>query len=115
MRISARKTACANGHTHASMAEAKRCGDLHLLQRGGVICGLQVEPQLWFEIDGREVKLENGRRAGYRADFAYIEAGTKVIEEVKPARKQARSRDYALRVAIAKALHPTLEFREVTV
>ncbi len=106
-------TACNHGHSHASGREALRCNDLHLLELGGAIAGLQREPQLWFTINGRQVLHENGRRAGYKADFSYVEKGVKVIEEVKPVRKQARSRDYALRIAIARAMFPELDFREV--
>lgn len=109
----ARKTDCAQGHKHASKAEAKRCNDLHMLQSAGHITGLTISPQLWFEIRGKPVLHSNGRRVGYKADFGYIERGVKVIEESKPDRKQARSRDYALRIAIARALYPTLDFREV--
>lgn len=109
----ARKTPCAHGHTHASGREAQRCNDLHLLERAGEIVGLTISPKFYFEIRGVPVKFPNGRRVGYTADFGYVERGVKVIEESKPDRKQARSRDYALRIAIARALYPTLEFREV--
>ena len=108
-----KKADCAHGHSHASGREARRCNDLHLLERAGEIVGLTISPKLYFEIRGVPVKFPNGRRVGYTADFGYVERGVKVIEESKPERKEARSRDYALRIAIARALYPTLEFREV--
>lgn len=112
-KYGARKTVCIHGHTHASKREAVRCVELHILQQAGQILGLSLEPQIFFEIKGKPVKHPNGRRVGYKGDFGYVERGVKVIEEVKPASKDARGRDYALRIAIAKALYPSLDFREV--
>lgn len=103
----ARATVCHQGHKHASAKEAKRCEQLHLLQRAGQISGLIVEPQFFFVIDGRELKHANGRRAGYKPDFSYTEKGQLVCEDTKG----FAARDFALRAALFRHLHPHIELR----
>lgn len=108
----ARKTDCANGHKHNSAMEAKRCDRLHEMQGRGEISGLQVEPRFTFEINGSPVKMGNGHSARYTADFSYIEKGVKVVEDVK-ARNGFVERDVPLRIAIAKHLWPSIDWRLV--
>lgn len=107
----AKKTECKQGHTHASKAEARRCGELHLMQRRGEIADLEVEPQFWFSIDGKQLKHGNGHKVGYKADFLYTDLGTeeRVVEDVKG----VSVRDWPLRKAIFTALNPHLVLREV--
>lgn len=109
-KYGARKTHCNHGHTHDSKREAKRCDELHLLQRGGEIVGLQVQPpKVDFVINGAPVKLANGHVAGIKPDFSYVEKGQKVIEDSKG----MIVRDFPLRWAIAKHLHPSIDWRLV--
>lgn len=108
----ARKTTCAHGHRHASGMEAKRCEQLHLLERAGKISGLVVEPRFTFEINGSPVKMRNGHDARYTADFAYIESGRQIVEDVKP-RNGFVERDVPLRIALAKHLWPSIDWRLV--
>ena len=108
-KFSAKKTPCSHGHVHDSKAEAKRCGELHLLQRGGAIEALEVQPQYWFVINGVPVIHENGRRCGYRADFAYVERGERIVEDVKGGYADAA---WTLRKAIFRACFPSLTLRE---
>lgn len=110
-KYGAKKTACNNGHMHASAKEARRCNDLHLLQRAGQISELQIEPQFWFAINGVQVKHDNGRRVGYRPDSSYVENGALVVEDVKSSATKTEA--YALRKAIFRALNPGIQFREV--
>ena len=76
------KTVCANGHSHPSKAEAKRCDELHLLERAGHITHLTMQPKFPVVINGVKVFT-------YIADFAYFpeipEKGGRVIEDVKGA------------------------------
>lgn len=109
----AKATICRQGHGHPSKREATRCDELHMLLRAGAITALVYEPQYYFEVNGEPIKHPNGRRVGYKPDFSYIERGKVVAEEVKPASRSARSKDYALRIAVARALFPEIEFREV--
>lgn len=104
---------CQEGHKHASIKEARRCNDLHILQATGQIRQLKVEPQFFFHINGVQVKHANGRRVGFKPDFQYFEGDRNVVEDVKPGGKGGVSRDYALRSAIFRALYPFITFREV--
>lgn len=112
-RFFARKTACNNGHTHASAAEAKRCNDLHVKQAAGLIVGLRWEPRFTFAINGREVKMRNGQVMRYTGDFTYIEGNRQVVEEVK-AKNGFMTRDVPVKLALMAAIYPDIEVRVVT-
>ena len=103
----AKPTVCAHGHKHASKREAARCDALHLLQRTGAISDLEIEPQFWFVIDGKPLMHANGRRCGYKPDFAYVERGRQVIEDCKG----MTVRDFPLRAALFRHLFPAYELR----
>lgn len=108
----AKKTCCHQGHVHASKREAKRCDELALLVRAGEIEDLQQQPQFWFAIDGKPLKHDNGRRVGYKADFAYVDrlSGARIVEDAKgPFRDNA----WTLRKALFRATHPQFVLREV--
>lgn len=94
------------------MAEAKRCNELHEMQAVGYIDDLIVWPQFWFVINGRQVKHDNGRRLGYKADFQYTLEGREIVEDVKGG-KAVDSRDWPIRKAVFRALFPTYELREI--
>lgn len=108
-KYNARASHCSAGHEHASKREAKRCNDLRILERAGKISELRQQPQYWFVINGSQVKIDNGRRAGVKLDFAYIENGREIAEDSKG----YAARDWPLRKAIFKALFPHIELREV--
>lgn len=110
-KYGAKKSVCCAGHKHDSKVEARRCGDLHLLQRAGEISELIVQPQYWFVINGTAVIHENGRRCGYRADFSYTERGSRVVEDVKGAYRDAA---WVLRKAIFRACFPDIILKEVS-
>lgn len=110
-KYGARKTVCGAGHQHDSKVEARRCGELHLLQRAGEIAELVVQPQYWFVINGTAVIHENGRRCGYRADFSYTERGKFIVEDVKGAYRDAA---WVLRKAIFRACFPDIILKEVS-
>jgi hypothetical protein len=103
----AKKTACTNGHLHASKREAKRCDQLHLLQRGREIEGLTIEPKFEFMVNGKPLKMGNGRVASYRPDFTYMERGKLIAEDVKG----FVVRDFPLRAALFRHLYPDWELR----
>ena len=107
----AQPSLCAKGHKHASKREAKRCNELHLLLRAGEIESLEQQPQYWFVINGQTLKHPNGSRVGYQPDFRYIDrlSGATIVEDSKG----VKVRDYPLRAAIFRALHPDLILREV--
>lgn len=113
-KYNARKTPCAQGHTHDSGSEAKRCNDLHVLQRAGKISDLKIQQQFRFSIDGRAVKHDNGRSVGVKLDFTYTDSnGDLVAEDSKPKDYRARGRDWPIRKAIFKSLFPEIRLLEV--
>lgn len=108
-KYGAKKCECGVGHVHDSKAEARRCNELHLLQRAGKIAGLQQQPVFHFAVDGRPVMLDNGQQARLKADFAYVENGRKVVED----RKGVIVRDFPLRWALARTMWPEIDWRVV--
>jgi hypothetical protein len=95
-----------DGIRFASKAEARRYSQLKLLEQGGEIRGLRIQPRFPLEIDGALV-------CTYIGDFAYREKGTpyEVVEDVKsPA---TRTDVYKLKVKILLATYRDIEFREV--
>lgn len=110
-KYGAKKQVCANGHVHDSKREAKRCDELHLLQRGNAIMNLQVQRQFYFEIGGKPLKHPRGRRAGFKVDFFYTEVPS--LKDVAEDSKGYTVRDYPLRSTLFRALFPMIELREV--
>lgn len=108
-KYGAKPTTCIHGHKHASKREAVRCVELHILARAGQIDGLEIEPKFTFQVNGKPLKMDNGHAAQYRPDFAYIERGVKVCEDVKG----FTVRDFPLRAALFRALWPEIELRVV--
>lgn len=74
--------------TFASKAEAKRYGELKLLEKAGEIIGLKVQPE--FSLNAWSADHADCPKVGvYRADFEYVIPGyrpitdQRVIEDVK--------------------------------
>ncbi len=108
----AKKATCAMGHRHDSKREAARCAELHILFRAGQIDALAYEPVFQVEINGRPVKMGNGHVMRYTADFAYIENGYTVWEDVKASNGHL-SRDVPVKLALLRHLRPDIELRIV--
>ena len=70
------RTECGAGHSHPSKAEARRCDELHLLQRAGQIHNLEREVAFPVHVNGIKVFT-------YRGDFAYFNDKERVVEDVK--------------------------------
>lgn len=89
------------GEKFDSAKEARRYGELVLLERAGQISSL--ERQVRFELipsqyrDGRCVE----RAAHYIADFVYMEDGKKVVEDTKG----FRTKDYILKRKLMLMVH----------
>jgi len=101
-KFAARKV-IVDGHEFASAAEARRYGELKLLQRAGVIKALGVHPMYPLTINGVTV-------GKFTADFAYFEASRKIVEDVKGLVTEAAS----LRMRVFMALYPEHELKIVT-
>lgn len=87
-----------DGIKFASKLEAKRYGELKLLERANVISQLRVHPR--FPLIGAQGPLtsESGRALEYVADFDYIEGGKLVIIDTKG----VITRDFVLKRALMK-------------
>lgn len=68
------------GVMHQSTGEARRCDELHLMQKGGLIRDLEAHPQVRYDLTVNGVHVCN-----YLADFRYfdIERGETVVEDFK--------------------------------
>jgi hypothetical protein len=72
----------AHGRTFDSKAEAKRAGELILMEKSGLIQGLNY--QVVFEL--ADSVVINGRKRPplkYVADFVYVRAGESIVEDCK--------------------------------
>ena len=77
-----------DGVRFASKREAKRYRELKLLEAGGFITELELQPKFKLGADDAPILIRsagypNGRRAVYLADFRYRHEGETVIEDVK--------------------------------
>jgi len=68
-----------NGYTLDSKAEARRYGELLLMQKAGEITDLKVHPEFYLAVNGIEV-------CKYVGDFGYWKDGKYVLEDVKGVR-----------------------------
>jgi hypothetical protein len=73
-------TRCAQGAMHQSRLEARRCTELTLMERGGLIRDLKAHPQERYRLDVNGVHV-----CDYMADFVYfdIERNCEVVEDTK--------------------------------
>jgi len=105
------KKTVVDGITFDSIKESKRYTELKLLERGGVIQRLELQPRYDVVINGHKV-------CWYQADFRYfdIERGALVVEDVKAMPKTAKGqkafkgtpawRMYRLKKKLVEALYP---------
>lgn len=79
------KKCVVDGYTFDSQREARRYGELKLLEQAGDISGLAL--QVPFVL-ASAIKLDGRRKPAlrYYADFAYLEKGALVVEDVKGVR-----------------------------
>jgi len=102
-KFNARKTTV-DGITFDSAKEAKRIGELRLLERAGVIRNLELQPAFPLVVNGVKVCV-------YRADAAYFENNARVVEDVKS--QPTKTPVYRLKRKLLLALNPGLDHREV--
>ena len=90
-KYNARRTTI-DGVRFASRKEAKRYGELRLLEKAGEITDLVLQPEFNLNVPAHRTFIYQGktqqypvnkRVAIYRADFQYTEGGQTVIEDVK--------------------------------
>lgn len=90
-----------------SLKEAKRYGELVLLQRAGAINGLERQVSIPLMGQNGPIVFASGRPARYVADFRYwdVERQRHVIEDAKG----FRTPEYKLKQAILAAQGVTVE------
>lgn len=97
-----------DGVRFASKAEAKRDAELQLLARAGRIIGLKRQPRFPLVVNGQKVTT-------YVGDWSYGESyfvnGVQVNALVVEDRKGALTPAFKIKWALAKALHPEIEWR----
>lgn len=94
-----------DGYTFDSKTEMKRYAFLRQRERAGEIQRLQVHPKFTLAIDGNPIRFVGSERAlTYKADFAYIEDGEYIVEDVKNP-LTAKKRDFRIIQALMRAIH----------
>lgn len=103
-KFSAVKTTTADGITHDSKREASRWVHLQTMQRAGLISSLERQVRFQLVVNGHKV-------CAYVADFVYVEAGARVVEDVKSEITRKRP-EYRIKVKLMRAVHG-INVREV--
>jgi hypothetical protein len=100
IRVSAQQDRTVDGITFDSAAEARRYGELKLLEHAGEIQSLELQPTFELQpamsarmgtLDGRGEYNRRFRAITYTADFSYRETrrpGLLIVEDVKGHRTQ---------------------------
>lgn len=106
------KSVTVDGHKFPSKVEARRYGELKLLERAGEIRNLELQPEYKFTIEGAPLMIGK-RQARFRADFRYfdVKTGKRVVEDIKSA--PTRTEAYVLRKALVEHLFPGTVITEV--
>nr|RDS95593.1 DUF1064 domain-containing protein [Cereibacter sphaeroides f. sp. denitrificans] len=92
-----------NGITFDSKREARRYGELLLLERAGEIRDLQLQVAIMLEGPAGPLRTPSGRQMRLTVDFSYEdrrEGWARVYEDSKG----MRTRDYIVRKAAAEAM-----------
>jgi hypothetical protein len=89
-----------DGVRFASKAEARRDAELQLLERAGKIKGVKRQPKFDLIVNGVKV-------CRYVGDWEYLDGNYHVVED----RKGALTPAFKIKWALAKALHPEIEWR----
>lgn len=98
----------AYGHTFDSAAELRRYEQLRLLQLSGAVGDVRVHPR-YVVIDPLEVDGVTEPAIQYEADFAYLEDGRTVVEDVKGMWTEA----FKLKRRLFLARYPDVAFRVI--
>jgi hypothetical protein len=93
-----------DGVRFASKAEAKRDYELHMLERAGKIQNVKRQPRYPLYVEGKLITT-------YVADWCYQEVTKDGPVFVAEDRKGALTPAFKIKWALAKALHPEIEWR----
>lgn len=96
------KRAFVDGIGFASKLEAKRYGELKLLERAGEITQLQLQPRFPIEINGKLI-------CTYVGDFLYRTTQGSVLEDTKG----HKTPEYKLKKKLVEAIYPGTHIVEI--
>lgn len=88
------KPTIVDGIKFQSAKEARRYGELKLLEKYGQISELRLQEPFEIKVCGQKI-------CKYIADFQYVENGKKIVEDVKG----MPTREYVLKKKLMKAVH----------
>lgn len=98
-----------DGITFDSKLEARRYSELKMLERGGVISGLELQPRFLLQESFTDGKGKKHRKIEYVGDFMYKENGACVVEDTK-----GRETDvYKIKKKLLLMKYREIDFREV--
>lgn len=97
------------GYTFDSKAEAARYRVLRLMQDAGEISDLELQPRFELLPAFIDASGTKHRAITYRADFAYIEDGRRVVEDTKG----YQTKEYLIKRKLLLHSHRDIVFREV--
>lgn len=105
-----------DGFKFDSKKEAERYAQLVLMQKGGLIKNLKLQPEFVL-IDSFIYKKKKQRETKYIADFLYFDNQKRsyVVEDVKSAYLARTNALYKLKRKMFFARYPLIEFVEVLV
>ena len=107
-----RRAVCRAGHTHQSQRESKRCDELHLLQKAGIISRLEIQPKFELQPEFVDCRGKKHQAIHYIADFLYITEGEGrhlVVEDAKG----YRTKEYRIKIKMFLYQNTEIDFREV--
>ena len=102
-KYSAKRTTTPDGITHASGKEARRWGELLLLERAGEIRKLRRQVAIKLVGQHGPINTSTGRQMRLTVDFAYEDKRLDWLTVYEES-KGMRTRDYDVRVAVARAM-----------
>jgi hypothetical protein len=97
-----------DGYHFDSEIEAAEYGDLRIRQLAGEISDLQIHPR--FVVCDAD---EHGREIVYEADFAYVENGDHIAEDVKAANGATITDLFRLKLRLCQKLYPGIVWKVV--
>jgi hypothetical protein len=91
-----------DGIRFASKKEARRYGELKLLEKAREISGLELQPSFTLQANGLPLTYDSGRKVTYRADFAYYchRRVKRIVEDAKG----FRTPEYKIKRAILRSM-----------
>lgn len=100
-----------DGITFDSAKEARRWGELQILEKAGEISHLERQGKIYLMSGNTHLLGESGRKLYYRFDFAYFcpRRNKRVIEDAKGMKTDV----YKLKKAILIASYPGIVIEEV--